>query len=91
MILKKQLEEWAEKNDILTQTQDQVIKKRKKNMVARTFFECGIVVPVNKKTKVGYRKIPETNGEESIASFIHYHCLRTALLKINIFFSHQTT
>ena len=42
--------------------QSQILKDRKKNMVAKTFYSCGIVVPVNKKTKVGYRKIPETDG-----------------------------
>ena len=34
-------------------------------MVANTFYECGIVVPVDKKTQVGYRKIPETDGEKN--------------------------
>ena len=33
-----------------------------KKVVAKTFYSCGIVVPINKKTKVGYREIPETDG-----------------------------
>nr|SVE83839.1 EOG090X0BAY [Daphnia pulex] len=60
--LKKQLEDWANKNDIIIEPQSEILKKRKKLMVAKTFYECGIVVPVNKKTQVGYRKIPETDA-----------------------------
>lgn len=64
--LKKQLEEWATSRGIPIETKEEVLKKRKKNMVAKTFYECGIVVPVNKKTKVGYRKIPETDGKSAL-------------------------
>nr|SVE75951.1 EOG090X0BAY [Daphnia hispanica] len=60
--LKKQLEDWASKNGILIEPQSQILKIRKKRMVAKTFYECGIVVPVDRKTKVGYREIPETNA-----------------------------
>nr|CAH0102221.1 unnamed protein product [Daphnia galeata] len=60
--LKKQLEDWANRNDIIIEPQSQILKKRKKLMVANTFYECGIVVPVDKKTQVGYRKIPETDA-----------------------------
>nr|SVE88199.1 EOG090X0BAY [Daphnia similis] len=60
--LKKQLEDWANKNGIPIEPQNQILKKRKKLMVAKTFYECGIVVPVDKKTKVGYREIPETSA-----------------------------
>jgi hypothetical protein len=63
--LKKQLEDWANRNDIIIEPQSQILKKRKKLMVANTFYECGIVVPVDKKTQVGYRKIPETDGEKN--------------------------
>nr|CAG4649592.1 EOG090X0BAY [Scapholeberis mucronata]SVE93812.1 EOG090X0BAY [Scapholeberis mucronata] len=60
--VKKQLEEWANNRGIPIENKEDLLKKRKKNMVAKTFYECGIVVPVNKKTKVGYRKIPETDA-----------------------------
>jgi hypothetical protein len=63
--LKKQLEDWANKNDIIIEPQSEILKKRKKLMVAKTFYECGIVVPVDKKTQVGYRKIPETDGKKT--------------------------
>ena len=66
--LKKQLEDWANKNDIIIEPPSQILKKRKKLMVARTFYECGIVVPVDKKTQVGYRKIPETDGKKKLFS-----------------------
>lgn len=63
MSLKKQLEDWANKNGILIEPQNQILKKRKNLMVAKTFYECGIVVPVDKRTNVGYRQIPETSGK----------------------------
>lgn len=61
--LKKKLEDWAANNNISIEPQSHILKKRKQKMVAKTFYECGIVVPVDKKTKVGYRKIPETDGK----------------------------
>nr|SVE74375.1 EOG090X0BAY [Daphnia barbata] len=63
MALEKQLEDWASKNGVLIEKQSQILKRRKKQMVAKTFYECGIVVPVNSRTQVGYRKIPETNDK----------------------------
>lgn len=68
--LKKKLEDWAISNEIEIETQNLVLKRRKQKMVAKTFYECGIVVPVNKKTKVGYRKIPETDG-----TFLFYYSM----------------
>lgn len=66
-VIKKQLDDWASKNGILIEPQSQILKKRKKQMVAKTFYECGIVVPVDKKTSVGYRKIPETSGKKFLS------------------------
>nr|CAG4643424.1 EOG090X0BAY [Ilyocryptus agilis] len=59
--LKKQVEEWAKKNAITLQ--NQAFMSRKKKVVAKTFYQCGIVVPVDKKTKVGYREIPESDAD----------------------------
>ncbi len=56
--------------------QSDTVKRRRKLKVAKTFYECGIVVPVNKKTKVGYRKIPETDGKED--------AIRIKLLSIKV-------
>lgn len=61
--LRKKLEDWATNNKIPIEPQSHTLKKRKQKMVAKTFYECGIVVPIDKKTKVGYRKIPETDGK----------------------------
>lgn len=30
-----------------------------RKVVAKTFFKCGMVVPYNQKTQLGYREIPE--------------------------------
>ena len=60
--LKKQLEDWASNNDISMESHNQFLKDRKKKVVMKTFYGCGVVVPYNKKTKVGYREIPESDG-----------------------------
>nr|CAG4650397.1 EOG090X0BAY [Sida crystallina] len=55
--------DWATRHQILAQpVQSEKLKKRKKNVVAKSFYGCGLVVPYNKKTQVGYREIPETDG-----------------------------
>nr|CAG4636424.1 EOG090X0BAY [Eubosmina coregoni]SVE69992.1 EOG090X0BAY [Eubosmina coregoni] len=62
--LRKQMEDWTKENNVssfLHETQS-CLKNRMKKVVAKTFYSCGIVVPINKKTKVGYREIPETDG-----------------------------
>nr|CAG4634993.1 EOG090X0BAY [Alona affinis] len=60
--LKKKLEDWAAKNSITIDSSNPKLKQRKKKVVAKTFYQCGIVVPVDSKTDVGYRKIPETDS-----------------------------
>jgi len=59
--LKKQLDNWALEHNI--PLQNHTMNQRSKKVVARTFYQCGIVVPVDKKTKVGYRDIPESNDK----------------------------
>jgi len=64
--LKKQMEKWVKENGISSLlNESQSIKDRKKLVVAKTFYTCGIVVPFNKKTKVGYREIPETDSTDN--------------------------
>lgn len=58
--LRNSLNSWASSKGILIQGLD---KERKKRVVAKTFYGCGIVVPYNRKTKLGYREIPETDGK----------------------------
>ncbi|KAM4710022.1 histone PARylation factor 1 isoform 2-T2 [Discoglossus pictus] len=38
------------------------MKKREKKVVTKSFHGAGLVVPVDKKTDVGYRELPETDG-----------------------------
>lgn len=59
--LKKQQDNWAKEHNI--PLQNHTTKQRSKKVVAETFYQCGIAVPVEKKTKVGYRDIPESNGK----------------------------
>lgn len=58
--LKKQLDNWVKEHNILSG--NKIMKERSKKVVAKTFYQCGIVVPVDKKSRVGYRDIPETNA-----------------------------
>lgn len=62
--LRKQLDEWTSKNNIAIKLLGDGMKARKKKVVAKTFYLCGIVVPVNPKTQVGYRKIPESDSKK---------------------------
>ena len=62
--LRKQMENWTKENDhssLLHESQS-IKQDRKKLVVTKTFYTCGIVVPFNKKTKVGYREIPESDS-----------------------------
>uniref|UniRef100_A0A6A7FU08 UPF0609 protein C4orf27 homolog n=2 Tax=Hirondellea gigas TaxID=1518452 RepID=A0A6A7FU08_9CRUS len=58
----KQLESGAEKHGFKFSTKAEVVRQRKRNVVCRSFHGAGIVVPVDKKTEVGYREIPETDA-----------------------------
>merc|ERR1712071_155261 len=60
MKFKKQLENWTKENNI--SMENVTMKERSKKIVAKTFYQCGIVVPVDKKSQVGYREIPESNA-----------------------------
>ena len=60
----KQLQNWAAEHGISLQSPTASMKDRTKKVVAKTFYQCGIVVPFDKKTKVGYREIPESEGKE---------------------------
>nr|CAG4638660.1 EOG090X0BAY [Cyclestheria hislopi] len=57
-----ELVKWANEKEFPLQAHTQRMKDRDKKVVAKTFYGCGIVVPYDKKTKVGYREIPETNA-----------------------------
>lgn len=58
--LKKQVNNWAEEHNI--SLENQIMKARSGKVVAKTFYQCGIVVPVDKKSNIGYRDIPESNA-----------------------------
>lgn len=38
------------------------VKKRLSHVVTKTFHGAGIMVPYNKKTQLGYRRLVETDG-----------------------------
>lgn len=59
---------FAEKNNI--SLEEFSMKKRSPHIVTRSFHGAGIVVPYDKKTQLGYRRLVETDGK------IHFffHC-----------------
>lgn len=58
--IRKSISDWTSKHEIMIQpVHGEKMKKRMRKVVAKTFFKCGMVVPYNQKTQLGYREIPE--------------------------------
>ncbi|CAG4941502.1 unnamed protein product [Colias eurytheme] len=58
--LSEKVKKWAESNNYSIEEYDK--KKRLKEIVCKTFHGAGIVVPYEKKTQLGYRKLVETDA-----------------------------
>ncbi|VVD03470.1 unnamed protein product [Leptidea sinapis] len=58
--LSDKVKKWAEENNYSVQECDK--KKRLQQIVCKTFHGAGIVVPYNKKTQLGYRKLVESDS-----------------------------
>ncbi|XP_047517988.1 histone PARylation factor 1 [Pieris napi] len=58
--LSEKVKKWAESNGYSIEEFDK--RTRIKNMTCKTFHGAGIVVPYNKKTQLGYRKLVETDA-----------------------------
>lgn len=52
---------WAEASGF--SLEEYTMKKRQAHIVTRTLHGAGIVVPYDKKTQLGYRKLVETDGK----------------------------
>lgn len=52
---------YAEKNNISLEEFN--MKKRSASVVTKSFHGAGIVVPYDKKTQLGYRRLAETDGK----------------------------
>lgn len=63
----KQLQEklvcWCTAEGISLDVRNAAMKKRTSRTVCKSFHTAGIVVPYNKKTQLGYRELPETDGD----------------------------
>lgn len=46
------------------------MKNRQPKIVTKTLHGAGIVVPYNKKTQIGYRKLVETDGKIVVVQII---------------------
>lgn len=60
--MKKSIEDWITENKIDLNNSTQLVRNRNKDVVCRTFHKAGLVVPIDRKTKVGYRPLSETEG-----------------------------
>lgn len=60
--MKKSIEDWITDNQIDVKNSTQLVRNRNKDVVCRTFHKAGLVVPIDRKTKVGYRPLSETEG-----------------------------
>uniref|UniRef100_T1IPC9 Histone PARylation factor 1 n=1 Tax=Strigamia maritima TaxID=126957 RepID=T1IPC9_STRMM len=61
--LNNKLKKWAEDHQFTLDMKTSAMNARQKLVVAKTFHRAGIVVPFDKKTEVGYRPLPETDGK----------------------------
>lgn len=57
------LKEWANKNNFTLEPNTPLMKKRMNSVVAKTFHGAGILVPYNRQTNLGYRRLAEPDGE----------------------------
>lgn len=60
--LQKTLQEHANENDFTLETKTQAMKARNRKTVSKTFNGLGLLVPVEKKTEVGYRELIESDA-----------------------------
>ncbi|GAB0088912.1 Histone PARylation factor 1-like [Sergentomyia squamirostris] len=61
--LKKSLQNWVVDQNLEVTNSAELIKKRQRNLVCRTFHTAGLIVPVDPKTAVGYRPLMETDAD----------------------------
>lgn len=67
--LQKALQEYAKENNITLECKTQAMRQRDRKTVCKTFNGLGLLVPVEKKTEVGYRELIETDGTDPIKCF----------------------
>ncbi|PSN42490.1 hypothetical protein C0J52_09790 [Blattella germanica] len=63
--LQSSLQLWAKKHDFDLGKNTEGMKRRNKMVVSKTFHKAGIVVPVEKKTELGYRELMETDKSKN--------------------------
>ncbi|XP_054016590.1 histone PARylation factor 1 isoform X1 [Hylaeus anthracinus] len=62
-LLQQKLKRYAREKNIALDKQTSNMQAREKKVVAKTFHKAGIVVPYDRKTEVGYRKLAVTDHE----------------------------
>ncbi|XP_055687357.1 histone PARylation factor 1-like [Lutzomyia longipalpis] len=61
--LKKSLQSWVADHEVDVTSAPTLIKERQRKLVCKTFHTAGLVVPVEAKTKIGYRPLMETDAD----------------------------
>ena len=61
--LQTSLQTWAKEHNFILERSTAKMRERNTKVVTKTFHKVGIVVPVDKKTDLGYRELLETDGE----------------------------
>lgn len=61
--VKKSLEEWAKNDGINMDNFSNENRSRNLKVVTKTFHKAGLMVPIDKKTQIGYRELQETDGK----------------------------
>jgi hypothetical protein len=57
------LQSWAKDKSFPLDVSTAAMKARNKKVVTNTFHNAGMVVPWNRESELGYRKLIETDGE----------------------------
>nr|CAD7448672.1 unnamed protein product [Timema bartmani] len=60
--LQNALQSWAKRNNFTLDVSTSQMKARERKVVAKTFHKAGIVVPVDKKSDLGYRELLEDDA-----------------------------
>nr|CAD7605046.1 unnamed protein product [Timema genevievae] len=60
--LQNALQSWAKRNNFTLDVSTSQMKARERKVVAKTFHKAGIVVPVDKKSDLGYREMLEDDA-----------------------------
>ena len=80
--LQKALQEHAKELQFTLNTRTESMKQRNRKTVSKTFHGLGLLVPVEKRTEIGYRELIETDGKLLSRSSFSFFFLITVHFRI---------